>query len=231
MAPRSTLPRGDAVPVCTETVEGHYCGKRHLTHDGTQACTWHVVLDRAGYVKGQKRPKLPEPRPCRKSAVAGTPVCNNHGGMAPRVRGAGTRRIAEARVEAAARKLIPEVADRTVIDNPLKELLALASEANAFRESLRIISNGLEGRIRGDGNTESIRAEVTMYRQALKDTTDILGLIARLDIEKILARVTLVQAEQSLAAFRAGCDAAGLTEDQRRSVMTNAARHLRAVAG
>jgi hypothetical protein len=49
-------------------------------------------------------------------------------------------------VEAAARKLIPEVADRTVIDNPLKELLALASEANAFRESLRIISNGSTGR-------------------------------------------------------------------------------------
>jgi hypothetical protein len=231
MAHRSTLPRGDAVPVCTETVEGHYCGKRHLTHDGTEACAGHVVFDRASYVKGQHRQRLPEPRPCRRFATPGTPVCKNHGGRAAQVRDAGARRIAEARVEAAARKLIPEVADRTVIDNPLKELLALASEANAFRESLRIISNGLEGRIRGHGTTETVRAEVTMYRQALKDTTDILGLIARLDIEKILARVTLVQAEQALAAFRAGCDAAGLTEEQRRSVMTNAGRHLRAVAG
>jgi hypothetical protein len=47
----------------------------------------------------------------------------------------------------------------------------------------------------------------------------------------MLARVTLAQAEQALAAVRAGMDAAGLTEDQRRSVMTNAGRHLRAVAG
>jgi hypothetical protein len=89
MAPRSTLPRGDAVPVCTETVEGHYCGRRHLTYDNTQACAGHVVFDRASYVKGQHRQRLPEPRPCRKFATVGTPVCENHGGKAAQVRDAG----------------------------------------------------------------------------------------------------------------------------------------------
>jgi hypothetical protein len=56
--------------------------------------------------------------------------------------------VAEQKAAATARKLIPDVADRTAITNPLETLLELASEANAFRESLRIMANELDGKIR-----------------------------------------------------------------------------------
>jgi hypothetical protein len=210
------------------------CGQPHVTHTGTPACSGHVVYDRDSYEPGQLRPPLPEPRPCKRAPTRGLTVCNSHGARAPHVKAAGQARHAEAQAAAAARKLIPDLADRAAITNPLETLLELASEANAFRESLRVMANSLDGRIRyaaGAGSGEQLRAEVAVYRQALKDTTDLLVAIARLDIEKTLARVTLAQAEQALASLRAGMDEAGLSDEQKRTVMTGAGRHLRAVAG
>lgn len=166
--------------------------------------------------------------------MQGQHVCGSHGGRAPQVKNAAAARVAEQQITNAARKLIPDVADRTVITNPLETLLELASEANAFRESLRVMANELDGRIRysaSSGTGEQLRAEVSTYRQALKDTTDLLVQIARLDIEKMLARVTLAQAEQALASLRAGMEEARLTDEQKRTVMASAGRHLRAVAG
>lgn len=196
-------------------------------------CSGHVIRDREQYVAGQDRPLLDKPRPCRqfRPTDAGPDwKCDKHGGGAPQVKAV----EAERRFAAAARKLIPDVADRTPIGNPLERLLELASEADAFRESLRHLANALEGdiRYRGQGQgAEQLRAEVATYRQALKDTTDMLVAIAKLDIEKMLARVTLAQAEQALASLRAGMDEAALTDEQKRTVMTSAGRHLRAVAG
>lgn len=221
----STRPRGDAVPVCSS------CGQRHLTRYGTQACSGHVTHDRASYIPGQDRKKLDQPRPCAAAPISGGNVCRNHGASS-KVKAAGQRRETERAMTEAARKLIPDLADRTAITNPLETLLELASEANAFRESLRIKANELDGQIRyaaSGAAGEQIRAEVTLYRQAIKDVTDLLVAIARLDIEKMLARIESRKVEMTIEAMNRGCDDAGLNEEQKRAVMAGVARHLRSV--
>jgi hypothetical protein len=196
------------------------CGEPHLTaQHGVQACTGHISTgERAG-------------QPCRRSPIRGARVCQYHGGAAKQVREAGQRNVAEQKAAATARKLIPDVAERVAITNPLETLLELAGEVNAFRESLRIKANELDG-IRyaaGSGAGEQTRAEVTLYRQAIKDTTDLLVAIARLDIEKMLARIESRKVEMTLDAMNQGCTDAGLNEDQKRAVMVGVARHLRVV--
>lgn len=94
MTPRVPGPRGDDIPICTETIQGHYCGKRHITAKGTQACGGHVVFDRETYVPGQDRKPLDEPKPCRNSPVTGATVCHKHG-VSGQVRAAGKQRETE----------------------------------------------------------------------------------------------------------------------------------------
>jgi hypothetical protein len=233
----SLLPRGDDVPICTETVihrgVGYYCGQRHLTRRGVQACSSHVRTDRTTYAPGEPRDPLPQPRPCRSSPFTGMPTCQRHG-INQAHREVAAQREAERKMTEVARKLIPDLADRVPITNPLEKLLELASEVDAFRESLRLLANGLQGdiRYRGTGaGAEQLRAEVAVYRQALKDTTDLLVAIARLDIEKMLARIESRKVEFTLDALSQGVNDAGLTDEQKRAVMTGVARRLRLVRG
>lgn len=193
------------------------CQTVHLTHDGKDACVGH---SRDG--SGRACTKLPEP---------GLPVCYSHGAGNPNAQQVGEQRAAEAKLEAAVRKLIPDVADRARITNPLETLLELASELNAFRESLRLKANDLDSiRYAASGAAgEQIRAEVSLYRQAIKDTTDLLVAIARLDIEKMLARIESRKVEMTIEALEHGCKQAGLDEEQKRTVMAGVARHLRAL--
>lgn len=207
------------------------CEQRHVTKHGHLSCAGHVRFNNDP-TSPDYRKRLPQPRPCQNDPAHGLTRCVHHGAGSKRVQAAGKQRAAEAEVAQVARKLIPDLADRAAITNPLETLLELASEANAFRESLRVMANQLDGKIRyaaGAGSGEQLRAEVATYRQAFKDTTDVLVAIARLDIEKMLARITVAQAEQSMAAMRAGMDDANLDEDQKRKVMGGVARHLRIV--
>jgi hypothetical protein len=156
-------------------------------------------------------------------------------GASPKARAVGRRRVAEAKVETMARKLIPDPEDRTPIRNPLERLLELASEADAFRESLRRLANDLDGQIRyqGQGGAagEQLRAEVATYRAALRDVTDMLVAIAKLDIESMLARIEARKVDLVFAALTQGLDEARLDDEQKRAVMNGVGRHLRAVRG
>jgi hypothetical protein len=69
------------------------------------------------------------------------------------------------------------------------------------------MANELDGKIRyapAAASGEQLRAEVATYRQALKDTTDLLVAIARLDIEKMLARIESRKVELTLEAMNQG---------------------------
>lgn len=201
------------------------CGKPHVTRFGGPACSGHAnVKDDDGRIVGS--------RPCTKSPMKGQAKCGTHGGKSPQAETKAKQRQAEAKTLAAARKLIPDLADRTRIDNPLEALLELASEANAFRESLRVLANRVGDEIRygGTGGAgEQLRAEVSTYRQALKDTADLLVAIARLDIEAMLARIEGRKVELVLEALTHGMNDAGIDEQQKRAVMAGVSRHLRSV--
>lgn len=220
---------------------GAWCDRCQADHVG-QNPGGHPCMGHAA-VKNDQGEKLRDAagqvqfRPCRHNAMRGQTKCHMHGGRAPQAKTAGQQRAAEAEVTALARKLIPDADQLTPIVNPLQRLLELAAEADAFRESLRRLANDLDGRIRyagvgtGAAGGEQLRAEVATYRAAMRDVTDLLVQIARLDIETMLAKVTVAQAEQSMAAMQAGCDAAGLDDEQKARVMAGVGRHLRVVAG
>lgn len=231
---RSSVP--DFIPTCTDTVRGHYCGQPHVTRHGGQACGGHVTADRNTYdptkPRGKRRKLLDEPRPCTQAPMTGMTRCRIHGAGTATAIAAGQRREAERKMTELARQLIPDADSRTPITNPLERLLELASEADGFRESLRMLANKLgdDIRYRGTGaGAEQLRAEVATYRQALKDTTDLLVSIARLDIEKMLARIESRKVQLTLDAMNHGCDDAGLDDQQKRAVMAGVARHLRSV--
>lgn len=207
------------------------CQKPHVTAQGRQACTGHVKTDRDSYVPGQNRVPLPEPRPCRKPPINGQSVCGAHGGMAPQNQQAGARRLHEAKLIDGVRQLIPEVEDRTQITDPLETLLGLASEANAFRESLRILANRLGDELRYGGTGaagEQLRAEVAVYRAALKDTADLLVAIAKLDIENKLAASAVARDQLYHHVLRSILSEFGI-ELSDPEVAGKVARHLRAV--
>lgn len=194
------------------------CGEAHVAAlVGGRACKGHST--RTG-------------KPCRKNAMDGQDVCRTHGGGAPQAKAAAERQIAEQQTIAAARKLIPDLADRAPIVNPLERLLEIASELDAFRESLRVLSNNLEDKIRykaSGAGTEQLRAEIGTYRVAARDVTDLLIAIARLNIDERLSRITEQQASRTLAALDAGMSEAGLDETVKRGVMAGVGRHLRVV--
>lgn len=202
------------------------CGEEHVATRGGRPCMGHAnVKDDDGRIIGT--------RPCRKNANRGSDKCGTHGASARQVKQAAAKREAEAKVIETARKLIPDADQLAPISNPLQRLLELAAEADGFRESLRRMANDLDGQIRyrgGGPGAEQLRAEVATYRAAMRDLTDMLVAIARLDIEKMLARVTVAQAEQSMTAMRAGMTEAGLDDDVKRQVIAGVGRHLRAVA-
>jgi hypothetical protein len=205
-----------------------YCGQAHLTQHGRPSCMGHVRFDRDTYVPGQDRVRLDQPRPCRRPANRGVDVCHMHGGAAAQVAAAGQQRDAEEKTIRAARKLIPDLDDRAPIRNPLERLLELAAEADAFRESLRQLANDVETGISA-GSGEQLRAEVATYRSALKDVTDLLVAIARLDVETVLARVEARKVDFLITALTSGLTDAGLDDTQKRAVMTSVTRHLRSV--
>lgn len=221
------MPKGTvtAAPPLGPNGECTRCPNPHLTVHGNVACLGHRAYDGPGV-------KLPEPVPCRNPPSTGQRVCRYHGGAAAQAKAKAARTVTEAALIATARKLIPDADDRTPITNPLERLLDLASEADAFRESLRMLTNKLGDNIRyvGTGTAqEQLRAEVATYRQALKDVTDLLVAIAKLDIEKTLARIESRKVEMTLDAMSAGCTDAGLSDEQKRVVMAGVARHLRSV--
>lgn len=192
------------------------CATQHVTKDGHQACIRHKLPSRGGAA-------------CKNAPMPGRTLCRSHGGNAPHnKRGAAKRQL-----EAVARKLIPDLDDRTPITNPLERLLELAGEADAFRESLRLLANKLDNQIRyfGSAGGEQLRGEVAMYRVAIKDVTDLLIAIAKLDIDNQLVRLETRRVEMTVTALKAGAVDAGLTEEQQRSVMAHVGRHLRLIAG
>lgn len=176
--------------------------------------------------------------PCKRRPNHGMTVCNSHGGKAPQVRAAAARRLAEDRIRRGLAQF-----EVTPISDPLTELALLAGEVVGWKDALRARVNDITGaraerldaeddgvRYTSDIGTEQMRTEVALFERAMDRCASVLGMIAKLNIDERLARITERQADVVIAAIQLALDSAGVTGEPAIAARHAAARHLRAVA-
>ncbi|MFI2078689.1 hypothetical protein [Streptomyces triculaminicus] len=190
-----------------------HAGMQPVTPIPSRRCTAHRSTD------GEQ---------CANWSLKGQTVCRYHGGNARHAKVAAQRRIAEAAVEAQARRTLAALGADPV-DNPLVALSELAGEVMGFKNALAERVNELSSiRYTGDAG-EQIRAEVLLYERAMDRAASVLGTIARLNIDERLAAISEKQAEAVVRAIDAALAHAGVTGPLATEAKQVAARRLRAV--
>jgi len=156
----------------------------------------------------------------------GVAKCRLHGGNTRNQRTAAAAQHAERQ----ARTVLAGL-DVAPIDNPFTALSRLAGQAVAWQETIAGIVNQLGDRIRYEGaaGNEQLRAEIMLYERAMDRCAQVLGMIARLNIEDRMARVSERQTEIVVSAIEAALASAGVTGHEADEARKVAARHLRAV--
>lgn len=162
--------------------------------------------------------------PCGALIRDGAVACKWHGGASPQAQRKAAERVLDQQVRETLIRL-----DITPVDNPLEELAKVAGEARAFKDQLAAhVQNLTELRYRG-GSGEQIRAELTLYRDALRDLGNLLVQFARLNIDDRLARIEERQAELIADALTAVLAGLNLSRDQQLEARRGLVRRLRSV--
>jgi hypothetical protein len=128
---------------------------------------------------------------CGKYAIPGSTVCRTHGGSTGHIKRAAAQRMSEARRRAEAamflkKQGIPQIED------PLEEMLVLASEATAYREVFRghLDKLLLADEVRYEHRAgEQLRAEVALWERAAERCLKIYEAITRLGIAERQTRI------------------------------------------
>lgn len=161
---------------------------------------------------------------CKAAALKGGLVCRYHGGATRAARAAFAANEEAERVEKAIGKLTANP-----IQNPLEELRRLAGEIVAWKDALRAHVEKLEKlRYSADGG-EQLRGEVVLFERALDRCANVLGLIAKLNIDDRLVAIEEAKVTKMLDALDATLEHLGMSVEQRLSGKKELARRLRAV--
>jgi hypothetical protein len=118
-------------------------------------------------------------------------VCHTHGAAAPQVRQKAAQRLSEARQRAEAQRFLNKqgIPD---IDDPLDELMRLASEATAYREVYRSMMDQLlmADEVRYEHRAgEQLRAEIALWERSAERCLKIYETITRLGIAERQTRI------------------------------------------
>jgi hypothetical protein len=164
--------------------------------------------------------------PCPNYAMHGQLICAVHGGRARQNKAKAAERI----VAEQARTVLARLDVEPVAD-PLTALGLLAGQVLAFKDALAEQVNRLEAiRYEDAKGAEQLRSEVAVFERALGECRQVLGLMARLDIDARLAAIEETKAQAVVAAIDAGLAAAGVTGVAATEARQVVARHLRSVA-
>lgn len=164
---------------------------------------------------------------CGAYAVHGATVCRHHGGSAPQVKAKAAQRVAEQQLTAALAQL-----DVPAIDNPLVALTQLAGQIVAFKDQLAERVNQLHAIRYTDGKGgEQLRSEVALFERALDRTVNVLAVIAKLNIDERLAKISEQQAGLVRDVVMGSLTDAGVEPEVQRDVAGHFTRRLRLVAG
>jgi hypothetical protein len=162
--------------------------------------------------------------PCGAYAINGGTVCGAHGGQLPRVKA----RAAQNAAEEVAREEVMRLGFEPVAD-PLAQLASVAGELVAVKDRLREhVERLTEIRTLSAEGTEQVRAELSAYQQALRDTVSVLAAMARLNIGERMAKVSEVQLALMEKALRAALADTGLGLEEQDRAAHVFTRHLRA---
>jgi hypothetical protein len=154
--------------------------------------------------------------------------CSWHGGNAPN----GVKAAAREIVDEQARRVLARM-DAPPCTNPFAALPRLAGEAEAWRATCAYLLNKLgEDELRYSGQVgglkaEQVRAEVTMYSNAISQSASILTGLAKLDIETAWQALEQAKAAMVADAFHAALTGAGLAPERAALVSADFVRRLR----
>jgi hypothetical protein len=178
--------------------------------------------------------------PCGNSPIRGGKVCRSHGGSAPQVKAAAAERVVEQQVRRSLARL-----DVPAIEDPFTELGKLAGQVVSWKDALAALVNRLVedapceqcgaegGRLRYESfatGAEQLRSEVSLFERAMDRCASVLGLMAKLNIDERMARISERQAEAVIRAIDVALATAGVVGPDAQEARAAAARELRKVA-
>jgi hypothetical protein len=177
--------------------------------------------------------------PCGNYPIRGATVCRSHGGSAPQVRAAAAERVVEQQVRRSLARL-----DVPAIEDPFTELGKLAGQVVSWKDQLAALVNRLVedapceacgaegGRLRYESfatGAEQLRSEVSLFERAMDRCASVLGLMAKLNIDERMARISERQAAAVIRAIDVALATAGVTGEPAQQARLAAARELRSV--
>lgn len=158
-------------------------------------------------------------RRCKRPAIEGGTVCPTHGGSIGHVKRAAERRLTEARANAIATRFLKQqgVPD---IEDPLDELMKLASEATAYRELFRQKADKLleSDEFRYEHRAgEQLRAEIALWERSAERCLKIYETIVRLGIAERQQRIREAELMVIAGGIREILKRLNLSAEQRRA--------------
>jgi len=181
-----------------------------LAEDDPRRCTAHTT----GLHGPQRR--------CKRPAINGGTVCSTHGGSAGQVKLSAERRLTEARQKAMAARFLKKqgIPD---IEDPLDELMKLASEATAYREVYRKMMDQLlmEDKVRYQGQAgEQLRAEIALWERSAERCLKIYETITRLGIAERQQRIREAELVLIAGGIKEILRRLNLNPEQKRAAIT-----------
>jgi hypothetical protein len=149
-----------------------------------------------------------------------------HGGAAPQVRAAATRRT----IEATARNLLDDH-DTGPVTDPIEALACLVGEVLAWRDLLRDRVAELQTLASADlAGGKRTRATVELYERALDRAGRLLVAIGPLDLDARMVRVAEAQVELLFTALSRAMATAGVVGEPEARLRAALAAELRALS-
>jgi hypothetical protein len=163
-------------------------------------------------------------QPCRNRPMLGQRRCRMHGASEGSARAKGRR----VHLKAVAADTAAELDVEDPGEDPVGALLLLAGEAIAWKNALRGHVENLTS-LRYEAGSEQVRGEVLLFERGLDRCANVLGKIARLDLDERLVQASEAEAGRIVAALGGALEHLGFDERTVRRGQAHLARRLRPV--
>jgi hypothetical protein len=176
---------------------------------------------------GAKRRGIEET--CRQWPMRGGTRCRNHGGASPQAKAKAADNLAVTRAERFADRYLRKI-EIVPVTNPLEELAKLAGIAVAWQQVMQKLVDDLDQLRYRAIDTEQVRGEVLLFERSMDRAASVLAMMAKLDIENRLVKITDRQAEAVEKALLAAMYEMRIDPERMEPAMLTVAKHLRAVS-